>query len=118
MKKSQEYRVHIFNGEILTVNRKARRNDVENPDWRIRNHANGFIYSRTNFDTPLPVINVANTVTALLSNRTNGRLLFGAIDIIWNHRDNRAYALEINTAPGIEGVLVDQYVEAFRGFVR
>ena len=113
MKKSQEYRVHIFNHSVLTINRKARRNDVEEPNWRVRNHDNGFIYSRTDFDTPRAVTDLSHQVINRLDSTTRGNLDFGALDIIWNHRDNRAYALEINMAPGIEGVLVDQYVNAF-----
>ena len=34
---------------------------------------------------------------------------FGAVDIIWNNLQEKAYVLEINTAPGLEGQSVETY---------
>ncbi len=116
IKKQEEYRAHIFNGEVIAINRKARVHDHPNPNWEVRNHENGFIYSREGFATPDAVaICIHNSVNAL-NEITNGRLTFGALDIIWNRHDNRAYLLEINTAPGLEGTLVDVYANAFRRY--
>ena len=116
IKKQEEYRAHIFNGEVIAINRKARVHDHPNPNWEIRNHENGFIYSREGFATPDAVsICIHNSINAL-NEITNGQLTFGALDIIWNRNDNRAYLLEINTAPGLEGMLVDVYANAFRRY--
>lgn len=41
---------------------------------------------------------------------------FGAVDIIWNNHYQKAYVLEINTAPGLEGSSVDNYRKAFEGY--
>ena len=48
VKKKDEYRVHIVDGEIIDFARKALHNDVEPSPERflIRNYNNGFIYAR------------------------------------------------------------------------
>ena len=40
-------------------------------------------------------------------------LQFGAVDIIWNEKENKCYVLEINTAPGLVGTTLTKYTEAF-----
>src|SRR3546814_6628533 len=46
--KKQEYRVHVLNGKVVDVQRKARVKDFpdDKVNWKIRNHDNGFIYAR------------------------------------------------------------------------
>lgn len=111
VKKQEEYRIHVGRaGEgtsIISVQRKARRTDVENPNWQIRNHANGFIYARGGVNPPRSVIEVAQQ--ALLASGLD----FGAVDVIYNARQERAYVLEINTAPGLEGQTVEDYASFF-----
>src|SRR5690554_5301038 len=48
VKKKEEYRVHVFNGEVIDVQRKARKWEVpdEEVNWQVRNLAGGFIYAR------------------------------------------------------------------------
>ena len=41
------------------------------------------------------------------------QLDFGAVDVIWNEAQKRAYVLEVNTAPGIEGTTLMRYASAF-----
>jgi len=108
--KKEEYRVHIFKGEVLHCQRKARK--LEHPadkvNWQIRNHANGFIFEiKEPEDVPEMCIE-----QALLAVQAVG-LDFGAVDVIWNEKQQKAYVLEINTAPGLEGSTLDKYVEAF-----
>ena len=38
---------------------------------------------------------------------------FGAVDIIYNQREDSSYVLEINTAPGLMGTTGERYAEAF-----
>ena len=115
VKKQEEFRVHVGlrNGEatVIATQRKARRRDVadDNINWQVRNHQNGFIYAREGFVTPDCVIDVARR--ALLSTG----LAFGAVDVIYNSRQGRAYVLEVNTAPGLEGQTVTDYVNFFTG---
>jgi len=108
IKKQEEYRVHIGTYGIILVQRKARRLDHHNPDWRVRNHANGFVYQRDGFTPPEAVLEASRRCFE----RTH--LDFGAVDVIWNEHQQKAYVLEVNTAPGLEGSTVDDYVQYFK----
>lgn len=118
-KKKEEYRVHVGNRksfsasdngnqplpEFITigVQQKKRRTDFENPDWKVRNHANGFIYARDGVSPPDCVV-----ASALECIKTIG-LDFGAVDVIYNKQQDKAYVLEVNTAPGLEGTTIEEY---------
>lgn len=110
LKKKDEYRIHcarVGNDlKIFDIQRKARRKDTpdEEVNWQVRNHENGFIYARDGFEAPKSVLDVA----AAIFSKTG--LDFGAVDIIYNESQDRAYALEVNTAPGLEGTTLDNYV--------
>lgn len=106
--KSSEYRVHIMKGEVIDVQRKIRDPDREPSDWQVRSHANGFIFVRQGVNPPGDVIQ-----NAAMAFAASG-LDFGAVDVIWNDKQQKAYVLEINTAPGLEGTTVTKYAEAFR----
>jgi len=107
-KKKEEYRLHFIGEECFDVQRKARRLDHDEPNWKIRNHANGFIYQRNDFDLPKGVEAQAAKVFK------GSGLTFGAVDIIYNAQEGRSYALEINTAPGLTGSTLENYVNAFK----
>lgn len=112
VKKQEEYRVHVGrkNGEVvlISVQRKARRLECPNPNWQVRNHANGFVFVREGVSPPSAVCEVANkALSATL-------LDFGAVDVIYNQKKGRAYVLEINTAPGLEGQTVTDYATFFK----
>lgn len=116
VKKQDEYRVHIgqWMGEqdlqqrIIDIQQKKRNTENANPNWQVRNHANGFIYAREGVFPPVCVLDVASRALACSD------LDFGAVDVIYNARENRAYVLEINTAPGITGTTVLNYSNYFR----
>ena len=110
--KRTEYRVHIFDGEVIDIQQKVARAGEAPLDWRVRSHDNGFIYVRENIH-PNPVV-IHNALSAMAA--TN--LLFGAVDVIYNERRDRAYVLEINTAPGLEGRTVQSYAQAIREFIQ
>lgn len=116
MKKKHEYRVHVGKVEgrknpdtIIAVQRKARNKSVpdELVNWHVRNHANGFIFARNESTAPVAVLDAARQAFEFTG------LDFGAVDVIYNERDNKAYVLEINTAPGLAGSTVDDYVRYF-----
>lgn len=132
-KKRDEYRVHVcvepwkphldYSGEpmnqgeyrdypvtIIAVQRKARRLETpyEEVNWQVRNHSNGFVFVRNNVNPPPAVLDVARR--ALLASGLD----FGAVDVIWNENEQKAYVLEINTAPGLEGQTVEDYASFFR----
>lgn len=105
--KQDEFRVHVVGESIIAVQRKARDRNNPNPDWKVRNHANGFIFIREGFETPQAVLDSAVSAIGALG------LDFGAVDVIWNNKRGRAYVLEVNTAPGLEGRTIDDYAKAF-----
>jgi len=105
--KKEEYRVHVFNGEVIDLQRKAARSGSEMKiNYRIRSHANGFIFMRNNIEVPDQV-----SEQALKAISATG-LDFGAVDIIWNEYYQKAYVLEVNTAPGLEGTTLINYSKA------
>lgn len=122
IKKKEEYRVHVFaehfmgqldSYEVFDIQRKARRLDAgpEEINWQIRNHQNGFIYQRDDVQCPQVVQQAAVECLA----RTG--LDFGAVDVIYNDHNRKAYVLEINTAPGLSGTTIENYSNMIRSIV-
>jgi glutathione synthase/RimK-type ligase-like ATP-grasp enzyme len=109
--KKAEYRVHVVGKRVVLVQRKARDPRCDNPNWKVRNHGNGFIFVRNDVNPPVGVEEQAIKATGALG------LDFGAVDIIWNEERQRAYVLEVNTAPGLEGSTVDDYASGFRQLI-
>lgn len=108
--KKHEYRIHVFNGKVIFQQRKARKKEVADDkiNWKVRNLAGGFIYANQDVNADDACKQLAIDAVAALE------LHFGAVDIIWNEKQNKYYVLEINTAPGLTGSTLDAYVEAFR----
>jgi glutathione synthase/RimK-type ligase-like ATP-grasp enzyme len=112
--KLDEYRVHVVNGQVIDIQRKALRNNWieenpgDKPNYKVRNHANGFVYIRGDVNPPPGISEQALAAVNCVG------LTFGAVDIIFNAKRNSCYVLEINTAPGLEGQTVHNYVNAFR----
>lgn len=117
VKKASEFRVHFvrINSEeqdAFYIQKKVRRTDFEGePNFKIRSHENGFIYQHDGVNAPDDVLEQAGRAF-----RTSG-LDFGAVDVIYNTRQERAYVLEINTAPGLQGLSVAKYAEAFKKYL-
>lgn len=109
--KKSEWRVHVVGDEAILVQRKARKRDVPDSEvnWKVRNHDNGFIFARNEGEAPPS--NIIEQAVAVV--KACG-LDFGAVDLIYNERANIAYVLEVNTACGMEGSTLDDYVEAFK----
>lgn len=115
IKKSQEYRIHMGRDNegqsiIISSQRKARNRSIpdDQVNWQVRNHSNGFVFVRDNVNPPDCVIEACKQVFAVTG------LDFGAVDVVYNERSDRAYVLEINTAPGLEGQTVEDYTTFFR----
>ena len=116
MKKKHEYRVHVLrkpggDTSIITTQRKAKKNGVEDANFMIRNLANGFVYVMEDGAVPKTV-----TEEAIKALESTG-LAFGAVDVIYNEHTRQAYVLEINTAPGLEERTADAYARAFREII-
>lgn len=116
-KKKSEFRVHIFGGNVISTQMKAIRTTDEmgqpipagTVNFRIRNHKNGFIFKRNDLVVPPDVMTQAVKAMAAVPG-----LDFGAVDVIYNAHEDRAYVLEINTAPGLEGTTLDDYAKAIK----
>lgn len=106
IKKMKEFRIHIGHDKIISEQQKVAKKGQEPLDWKIRSHKNGFIYQRQGIDVP-----VACRSAALACLAKTG-LDFGAVDVIYT-KDERAYVLEVNTAPGLEGQTVLDYKTFF-----
>ena len=112
LKKKDEYRIHVGTTDegpvLISVQKKARKLECDNPNWQVRNHQNGFIYKREDVTPPACVIQAAYQAFDASG------LDFGAVDVIYNDKKGKAYVLEINTAPGLEGQTVVDYADYFR----
>lgn len=107
IKKKKEFRVHVYNGEVIDVQQKRKRKNFQGEvNTAIRNYDNGWVYCRDGIEEPdgLRCLGI-DAVKAL-------GLDFGAVDIIWNERERQAYVLEINTAPGLSGTTLTNYAQA------
>ena len=115
IKKQDEYRIHVGRrGDEITsisIQRKARRHDTPDSEvnWQVRNHSNGFVFVRSGVNPPQAVMDAAKQ--ALVASGLD----FGAVDVIYNKAEKKAYVLEINTAPGLEGTTLVDYANFFRG---
>lgn len=111
IKKNHEFRVHVFNGEVMDVQRKARKMDVPDDavNWQVRNLAGGFIFAREGFETPEGVVEESVAAVNALG------LDFGAVDVIYNDKSGEAYVIEVNCAPGLTGTTLDNYAAALGG---
>ena len=107
--KQQEYRVHVCNGRVIDTQQKIRDPAREPLSWKVRSHANGFIFARDNV-----VPSNERDLLAIAAIRALG-LDFGAVDIIHN-KEGDPLLLEVNTAPGLEGQTIQSYERALRGF--
>ncbi len=105
--KAHEYRVHVFKGSVIDYTKKRKRTDVEvNP--YIKNYENGWVFCRDGIQLPNVVKDASVKACEALG------LDFCAIDILYRERENKAFVLEANTAPGLEGTTLDKYCEAIK----
>lgn len=110
---SREFRVHLFKGTIFDIQEKKKRRDWTEPSTiGIKNHDNGWIYSRVDIDVPERITTAAIQAVASLE------LDFGAVDIGYNTYRNKATVFEVNTAPGLVGTTLTQYSETFKNYIR
>jgi glutathione synthase/RimK-type ligase-like ATP-grasp enzyme len=114
-KKRKEFRVHVFKGTVIDVaEKRKRRVEVRPPhfDGYIRNLANGWVFCRDAIVRPADMDQLAVSACTALG------LDFGAVDIIWNERENKSYVLEVNTAPGLEGTTLSNYAGAIARWIK
>ncbi len=104
---ASEYRVHVFNGEVIDYSKKVKRVDGKIvsrlDDDFIKNRENGWEYIRDVEPRPSVVELALAAVKAL-------GLDFGAVDIIRHKKVN--YVLEIGTAAGLSPMGIEAYANA------
>lgn len=109
----REYRVHVIGSATLPA-RKAKRNNAPEQEFPIRNHGDTWTFQYTipeNIPVPESVLTLAKRAIDAVG------LDFGAVDILYEGRGN-ARVLEINTAPGIDHSVAEEfYVRELQGLV-
>ncbi len=107
IKKKAEYRAHVYNNKVIDVQQKKKRAGfTEERDTRVRNTASGYIFSRNDVFIPTDIAAVAIAAVNALG-RTQG-----AVDIVYNEKQNKCFALEVNARPGMQGSTPGIYATA------
>ncbi|MGL5014470.1 MAG: ATP-grasp domain-containing protein [Bacteroidales bacterium] len=104
----REFRIHVMGGVVTGVQQKKRADgwrDNEAYSNVVRNYHTGWIYANADVSP-----NAAAIAAALAAVRSVG-LDFGAVDVITRRDD--AWVLEVNTAPGLQGSNLQDYVNNF-----
>jgi len=109
VKKAAEYRLHVFEGRVIRIQEKRReRGTQDTRNNQIRNRENGWVFCTEEVNLPDGLSDLAIRAVASLG------LHFGAVDIIWNQRQEQGYVLEVNCCPGLEGTSLDVYTQAIK----
>lgn len=134
IQKRDEYRVHFIqkHGDVepelywqkkkllktsgQLYNSMSTEDKAKSEMYKIRNLDHGWVFSgNIDYDTlPVKVIKCANAVIKkIVSIQNSSHLKFGAIDLIYNSKQNSAYALECNSAPGLCEPTAKFYAQEF-----
>ena len=103
--KESEFRVHVFGGKAILVSQKRRKKGVK-CDYTIRANHKGWVFCYKNIDEPAGLRELGVAAVRALG------LDFGAVDIIFNKKQNKLYALEVNSAPGLCSATLEAYSNA------
>lgn len=103
----REYRIHVFKNQILGVMGKYLDFPDQAGDGYIKNYLHGY-----RFRTPNKELKTDRTDAAVGAVKSLG-LDFGAVDLLVGF-DNKAYVLEVNTAPALASLTFDKYIAAFK----
>ena len=117
--KTDEFRIHVFNGEVIDRTQKKRRSLEKlielglTYNGNIRNMANGSVFCRHDIfeHNDLDQLGI-DAVKAL-------GLDFGGVDIMAIIKDGEllsSVVCEVNTAPQLQGTTMTRYVEAINKF--
>lgn len=110
--KTTEFRVHVFKGEVIDYIEKKKMAADRRPDNfnRYVSSVNlGWVFARKDILDSTEVRQCAIRAVASLG------LDFGAVDIAY--ANGTPYVLEVNTAPGLHGTTLVNYVNAFRRYM-
>ena len=105
-KKKKEFRVHVYKDQIVAVLEKRKKKGLDNVDSRIRNTANGYVFCRDGVVEPEGLRELALKASKVTNSDFKG------VDIGYNEKLNQLFCIEVNSAPGMEGTTVQQYIGA------
>lgn len=113
----EEFRVHVFLGNVIRVTKKVYRGQTRNGEIVeaksiIRNDTYGWGHANVDIAN-LPRTHVDISIAALRALDLD----FGAVDLIVD-LSGRPYILEVNTAPHLNEVGIDIYVQQFSKLIR
>lgn len=114
--KKYEVRIHVSQGRTFDVQQKMfRRGTGGDVNHKIRSHDNGFIFVRHGLSIPQGALDkckaeACKAVVAL-------GMDFGAVDVIFNERQDKAYVLEVNSSPGVENSTAQNYATMLRRLI-
>lgn len=108
LNKRREYRVHVFNGEVIAIYEKVPNEEgiklfkSHNCSFQLRNIEN----CRLTKDDQQVCINAVNSLG----------LLFGGVDLI-RDKDKKVFVSEVNSAPSLNGTNIDRYVQKINEYI-
>jgi glutathione synthase/RimK-type ligase-like ATP-grasp enzyme len=112
LNKTAEFRVHVFNGQVIDYVQKKRlptERRGDNYNKYISSVDFGWVFSRTDVSNIPDVRNAAISAVRVLG------LDFGAVDVVYY--EGVPYVLEVNTSPGLKGHTLVCYCNAIRRFL-
>lgn len=109
--KKKEFRVHVWDNKVIDVVEKRRRRGLDKKEFQVRNTANGYVFCRDGVVEPDDCRSLALAAVQAL-----GRS-YGAVDVIWNEKQNKCFVLEVNSRPGMTGTTVRRYADAIMEIV-
>ena len=112
IKSKAEYRVHVFDGQVIDYRKKSRRYDDEATEEQrmVRNLGNGWVFRSDNLRRLERVEQLGIDAVEALG------LTFGAVDIIMDENGS-VYVLEVNCAPAIEEQTLGNYLHAITNYL-
>ncbi len=111
LKKKREFRVHIFKDQVVQVVEKRKRSGWTSVrDTRIRNSANGYVFCRDVTSIPDGLPELALSASRVTTSDFKG------VDIGYNEKLDQLFVIEVNSAPGIEGSNVTDYVNTILNY--
>ena len=109
----REYRVHIFMGQVIKVQRKREKEGYEEQPlhYECRSHKNGWYFSLCDIDRTHESVK-SESIKAVNSLGYD----FGAVDIIRVPSQDRTVVLEVNSGVGLDDKGVELYTKLFKGW--
>jgi len=101
-----EFRVQVFDGEVIKVHEKLLQHEADNDDPYVRNNEGGWVFLNPRSDPPDEQLAI-DAVNEL-------GLDFGAVDCIRAEGTGEEFILEVNTAPTLDQNNMERYGDAIQ----